>query len=218
MAEVAGIESRWAAFGSVPAIVDQKFTDGRTYALDALNIANITIADLRDVASTLNLIDTTTSIAYITPPVAREITASIPGSPDITITMPTAPSDIDDMQNVIRNKLIYDISTGTPAIPVAIETAIFQRDTERAVLVHQDNLDRISAEWAKRGFTLSNAILASQLSQAEIDYANKRLDMSRDIAIKNFELSDANTKFAVQQGLICIANKVAIYKIGRAHV
>jgi hypothetical protein len=214
MPEVTGIENRWAAFGSVPTIVDQKFTDGRTYALDALNTANITIGNLRDIASTLNLIDTTTSIAYITPPVAREITSVIPGSPDIVITLPTAPSDIDDIQNVIRNKLINDIAMGTPAIPIAVETAMFQRETERAVLVRQDTIDNISAEWAKHGFTLSNGFLASKITQSEIDYRNKRLDISRDIAIKNFELSDTNTKFAIQQGLAYVANKVAIYKIG----
>ena len=208
----ADVAKRWSLFDHATTIVDEKFEDGRTFAIDALNTANITIADLRDIGATLNTIDTTTSITYIPPPTPREFTTSIPGSPDAIFTMPTAPSDIDDVQTVIRSKLIYDIATGTPAISPAIETAIFQRETERAVLVHQDNLDRISAEWAKRGFTLSNGILASQLTQSEIDYANKRLDVSRDISIKNFELSDGNTKFAIQQGPIYVANKVAIYK------
>jgi len=207
-----GLANRWSLFEIVPTVVDEKFEDGRLYALNALTTANETITALRTIASLLNPIDVTTSITYITPPVVREATATLPPSPDITITMPTAPSDIDDLQTVVRAKLIYDIATGTPAIPIAIETAIFNRETERAALLYQDNLDNISAEWAKRGFTLSNGFLASQLTQAAIDYTNKRLDMSRDISIKNLELSDANTKFAIQQGLVYIGNKIAIYK------
>lgn len=212
MPEVEGIEKRWSLFEHAQTIVDEKFEDGRVYAVNALSVANETISDLREIGNYLSTIDTTTSITYITPPTVGELTTSIPVSPDITITMPTAPSDTDALQAEIRSKLINDITTGSPAIPETIETAIFNRESERAVLVHQDTLNNISTEWAKRGFTLSNGILAAQLSQAEIDYGNKRLDVNRDISIKNFELSDANTKFAIQQGLVYIGNKIAIYK------
>ena len=239
MTEPSGIENRWILFDTVPTIVDEIFEDGRTYAADALALANAVIEDLRQVGKTLNTIDTTTSITYITPPDAGDFTKSIPSSPNTDFigptaplpgytdiikptppssgstdfNKPTAPADTDDLQYVLRSKLINDISNGTSAISESVETAIFERETERALLIHQDNLNNISAEWAKRGFTLSNAILGSLLSQSEIDYANKRLDVSRDIAIKNFELSDSNTKFAVQQGNVYIGNKITLYKI-----
>lgn len=212
MAEVEGIENRWILFDTVPTVVNEKFEDGRSYASSALAVANATIENLRQVGKTLNYIDTTTSINYITPPNAGNFTESLPLSPNTDFNMPTAPSDTDALQYVVKSKLINDISNGTSAISESVETVIFQREIERAVLVHQDNLDNISAEWAKRGFTLSNAILGQLLAQAEIDYANKRLDVSRDIAIKNFELSDANVKFAVQQGIAYNIYKVEIYK------
>lgn len=211
--EVEGIEKRWAAFLAVPNLVDQKFEDGRGYASDSLALANAVIEDLRQIGKTLNTIDTTTGINYITPPDAGTFTGSPPSDPNADFNMPGAPSDTYDLQSIIHDKIISDIINVNPAIPEAVETAIFERENERALLLHQDNLDRISAEWAKRGFTLSNAILGSLLTQAEIDYTNKRLDVSRDIAIKNFELSDTNVKFAIQQGLVYIGNRITIYKV-----
>jgi len=84
------------------------------------------------------------------------------------------------------------------AVPASVEDAIFDRETERALLLHKDALDNIAAEWSKRGFTLPNANLLAALSIAETEYMNKRLDISRDIAIKSWELTDANTKFYVK--------------------
>lgn len=213
MAESSGIENRWLLFNTVPDIVQEKFEDGRSYATAALATANAIIEQLRQTAVSLNVIDTSTSINNITPPNSGAFTGTIPPTPIGTdLNMPSAPSDTDDLQYVVKSKLINDISNGVAAISNTVEDAIFNREVERAVLVHQDNLDRISSEWSKRGFTLPNGILGALLSQAEIDYANKRLDVSRDIAIKNFELSDTNVKFAVQQGIAYNAYKVEVYK------
>ncbi len=256
---LADVGERWSVFRQAPTIIDEKFEDGRTYAADALTAANATIEDLRLVATTLNTIDTSTSITEIAAPIIPDLTTSLPSSPDatfaapsaptvgepsgvlpsspdvnfgtqtvpsvreptailpvspnITLNLPSAPSDTDSLQAEILSKLINDISTGSPAISSAVETAIFDRETERAIILHQSNLDNISSEWSKRGFTLPNAILAAQLAQAETEYANKRLDISRDIAIKNFELSDVNVKFAISQGLVYIQNKIGVYKV-----
>lgn len=84
------------------------------------------------------------------------------------------------------------------AISETIEDTIIDREVERALQTHKDTLDNIAAEWSKRGFTLPNTNLLAALSMAEIDYANKRMTMSRDVTIKNWELTDANTKFYVK--------------------
>lgn len=207
-----GIENRWLIFETAPTIVTEKFEDGRAYASNAITLANAVIEELRQVGVALNTIDTGTSIDYITPPESGTFTGTAPTSPNTDMSLPVAPADTDDMQAVLRTKIIGDISSGTAAISDSVETAIFERETERALLVHQDNLDNISAEWSKRGFTLPNAMLSNLLANAETDYANKRLDVSRDISIKNLELSDANVKFAVQQGMSYIGYKVTIYK------
>ncbi len=90
------------------------------------------------------------------------------------------------------------ISLEDTAVPDDIEDAMFERETERAELLLNDALDGINNDWSKHGFTLPNANLLTARSIARTDYMHKRLDVSRDIAIKNWELTDANIKFAVK--------------------
>ncbi len=206
------IEQRWSIFSTATQIVDEKFEDGRGYALDALNMAYTTITQLRDIASSLELIDTNTVFTDIEVPNAGSFTTAAPAAPAIVWNLPSGITNIDEMEDVIEAKLLSDIQSSSPAISPTVETAIFERESERAVILHQETLDNISDEWSKRGFTLPNAFLLAVLSQSEIDYTNKRLDISRDIAIKNFELTDANMKFAVQQGLAFVVNRIEIYK------
>jgi len=211
MAEVEGIENRWILFDTVPTIVDAKYEDMRSYSQTFITQANAVIEDLRQVGRTLNPIDTSTAITELEAPDSGTFSETVPDSPDTTISLPDAPSDTDTLQDAVKTKLINDINTTSAAIPDSVETAIFNRESERVALLHQDHLDEISAEWSKRGFTLPNAILGQLIYQAGTDYFNKRQDVSRDIAIKNFELSDTNMKFAVQQGIAYNAYKVQVY-------
>ena len=203
---------RWSPFGTVATIVDEKFEDGRSYALVAYNNAVARITELRDLASSLELIDTSTVFTDIDVPDPGSFTTAVPASPAIVLNLPGGITDVDDIEDALSAKLLSDIQSTSPAIPNTVETAIFERELERAVILHQDTLDNIADEWSKRGFTLPNAFLLAVLSQAEIDYTNKRLDISRDIAIKNFELTDANMKFAIQQGMAFVLNRIEVYK------
>lgn len=210
--EVEGIDKRWSLFKEVPTIIDEKFEDGRGYALDALRVANETIDKLVDVANELNNIDVNISIEDITVPDIQDFVGETPDKPTIQLNLPPELTDTDDIQDALHDKLLADLQTPSPAISDDVEDAIFKKDTERALLAHQDNLDRISAEWSKRGFTLPDGMLWAALSQAEIEYANKRLDVSRDIAIKNFELTDTNMKFVVEKSLQWYATRIETYK------
>lgn len=212
MPEVEGIDQRWAGFANVPAIVDEKFEDGRGYAQDAFRIAQETINKLSSLAEELEAIDVELSIDDISKPTLEDFTSPVPTAPTVELNMPDDLTQVDELENALHDKLMSDLTTGSPAISEDVETAIFNRETERSLLLHQDNLDQISAEWSKRGFTLPNGILAMLLTQAQIDYNNKRMDVSRDIAIKNFELSDANTKFAIEKALGWYALRVETYK------
>ena len=213
MTQAEGIEKRWSGFGSVPTIIDEKFEDGRGYAQDAFRIANETIQRLSDLAQNLQSLDIDVStLEDVVPPTIEDFVATIPTSPVIELNMPDELTLVDDIENALHDKLLSDITSGGPAIPAAVEEAIFNRENERALLLHQDNVDKISAEWSRRGFTLPNGILASNLTQAVIEYNNKRLDVSRDIAIKSFELGDTNTKFAIDKALGWYGVKIQIYQ------
>ena len=102
-------------------------------------------------------------------------------------------------ENMAAIKEIPDaVTLESVAISEDVETAMFERETERAELLLNDALDGINDDWSKHGFTLPNANLLAARSIARTDYMHKRLDVSRDIAIKNWELTDANIKFAVK--------------------
>ena len=68
---------------------------------------------------------------------------------------------------------------------------------ERDQLARDAARANLTAEWAKRGFDLPDGILVATLTQEEVDYRNKRLDLSRDISIKQYETAFENTKFII---------------------
>jgi len=207
-----GLENRWTLFKTLPELVDKKYEQGMGYAEDAFRIAQETISKLERLASELIPIVLDINLDDITPPSIDDFVGSPPDPITVDFNMPTDLTESDEVLTAIKDKLYNDITTGGPAIPESVETAIFDRELERSELVHADELDNISAEWSKRGFVLPDGMLAQLLAQAEINYTNKRLDISRDISIKSFELSDTNTKFAVQQGLVWYNTRVETYK------
>jgi hypothetical protein len=93
---------------------------------------------------------------------------------------------------------LYDglIHGGTGLHP-DVENAIWQRESERDLLAHTDQLTRLAAEWSKGGFNLPTSMLTHMFMEADNNYTNKRLDTSRDIAIKQAELAQANTHFII---------------------
>ena len=209
------IAQRWSIFRTAKDIVDTKFDEGRDYARDGFRIAQEQIERISDLLANLSAIDINVAglLADITPIDLTEFTGEAPTDPTgLELNLPADLSDTDEVDRAIHDKLVHDIVSGGPAIPEAVENAIVERDHERSLLIHQDALDSLSAEWAKRGFSLPNGMLSAVLSQAVIEYNNKRLDTSRDVMIKSFELGDANTKFAVQQGLLWIGNRIETYK------
>jgi hypothetical protein len=167
--------------------------------------------DIQTIASELNTIDVEAELGSITPPTLEEFTGVAPTAPDLSTSFPSAPST-SELQSSIETKLGVLLAGETQAIPESIQDAILAKDSERDAQILQDTLDTISDEWSKRGFSLPNAMLLSNLSQAIIEHGNKRTDKSRDILIKSWELSDANIKFAIQQGISFLLQRVQIYQ------
>jgi len=118
--------------------------------------------------------------------------------------------DYNSNINTALGDAIYDglIHGGTGLAP-EVEEAIFQRESERSLLVHNDQMTRIAAEWAKGGFNLPTSMLGSLLMEADNNYVNKRLDTSRDIAIKQAELALTNTHFILNQAQTMEARMLA---------
>ncbi len=128
------------------------------------------------------------------PPTApTDIEVYLPPFPDAPIL--SAVSLITDIQVYLENQL----ATGPSGVNAAVEDLIWRREEERALLARDEARANLTAEWSARGFDLPDGVLVATLTQEEIDYRNKRLDLSRDIAIKQYETAFENTKFIIGQ-------------------
>lgn len=152
----------------------------------------------------------TPTMATIAAP--AEISIAIPDTPsinfnDFTITAPTditltpkayefSVSNIDiegdSLYQAIRSRLIDNVRYGGTGLLPSIENDIFNRDLERNEQQLSDSVDKTIATWSKTGFTLPDGMLAHSIAELQKEYENKRLDRSREIAIKQAELEQAN--------------------------
>ncbi len=205
----------------------------------AITVTPVTV-DTPDLAAAVSAMDETDFV--VTTPTApatisiTDVTASLSSAPTAPLLsgQTLATSEIssgnetysDNLLAALKNWLLNQITTGAVGITAAVEDAIFNRESERSILEQRDLEDSIAAEWSGRGWPLPNGALVAGINQSKINYTNKRLDMSRDVAIKSFELALANTHFVLQQTiaieahLIALANWVAerAFQVSRAVV
>lgn len=89
-------------------------------------------------------------------------------------------------------RLKNNIEHGGTGLSADVESAIWDRDLERNEQALRDATDKIAVMWAKKGFSLPDGLLANSLSDIQKEYLNKRLDRSREIAVKQAELEQTN--------------------------
>ena len=126
-----------------------------------------------------------------------------PTAPEVELYMPEFPTapilSVIALLTGIQTKLEYDLAHGGTGLNADVELEIWKRGEERDRIALDAAKEKIAAEWSKRGFALPDGSLASQLTQAETEYMNKRVDVSRDIAIKQAELSYQYSVVIIQQ-------------------
>jgi hypothetical protein len=105
------------------------------------------------------------------------------------------------IEEPLRELFVNTLSGSRIAIDPAVEEDIWSREYERSKRALQDTKDNIAAEWSKRGFSLPNGVLSARLQEADLAYQEKRLDVSRDIAIKNAEMTNQNTMEAMKYSI-----------------
>jgi len=109
---------------------------------------------------------------------------------------------VSPLLTALKSKILSDLVTGSTGLTDAVEDAIFKREYERSLLEHENEKDRIAANWATGNFPFPNSGLRAALDKADREFSNKRLDVSRDVAIKSFELALQNSHFVIQQGVV----------------
>lgn len=126
-----------------------------------------------------------------------------PTAPEVELYMPAFPTapilSVIELLTGIQAKLEYDLAHGGTGLNPDVELEIWRRGEERDRIALDDAKEKVAAEWSKRGFALPDGSLAAQLTQVETEYMNKRVDVSRDIAIKQAELSYQYSTFIIQQ-------------------
>ena len=93
------------------------------------------------------------------------------------------------------------ILTGGDGVPPDIEAAIWQRararDTQEAARMTQEALSQFSS----RGFSLPSGALAARVLEVQQEAANKGSTLSRDQAIKSFDVQLDLLKLAITEGV-----------------
>ncbi len=108
---------------------------------------------------------------------------------------------VSSLLTSLKSKILSDLQSGSTGLTPAVEDAIFKREYERSLLEFDDEQDRIAGIWAKGGFPFPNGGLVAAQSRAAREFSAKRMDMSRDVAIKSFELALQNSHFIITQGV-----------------
>ncbi len=230
------VPGRWDAFELAPGFVGDRFTNGWSAALGAYATAMEAVQRLEHIARDLQLInraisiDTTTissgTISVTKPRIdISELRVNVPDLPvdpqlidatldafpdfpDLVVGDIPAPNETytSALLTALKAKFLADVQSGGTGISAAVENAIFQRQSERDLLIHNDTMDEIAATVARGGYPIPNGALRSAQDKELLNYSNKRLDVSRDISIKSFELAFQHTQFVMQTGVTFEAN------------
>jgi len=126
--------------------------------------------------------------------------------PDASNLVPPEPYITDGGKEFVlidglKEKIEDMIRGDRPAITNEAEDAMVNREAERAEQIQNDTIDRIKAEWSRKRWPLPNGVLVAMVEEAELNYSNKRLDLSKDVLIKNLELTQANTHKGIDAGV-----------------
>lgn len=105
-----------------------------------------------------------------------------------------------DLLNAVTEAIRSRLAGGTGLDPV-VEQAIWDRARSREAQLAENNLDEAVRNHSARGFSLPSGALAAQMRDAQRLALSKASEVSRDIAIKQADLEQANVKHAIEQGL-----------------
>jgi len=103
---------------------------------------------------------------------------------------------MDNLKAVLNAR----IQSGTGILP-AVEQQIWDRARDRETQVALAREQEVLRGAEALGFPLPSGVLAAQLADARREYHDKLSGLSRDIAIKQADLEQANLKDAIQQAL-----------------
>jgi hypothetical protein len=97
----------------------------------------------------------------------------------------------DTLVQSAKAKIMSNIVNGGTMLNAQVEADIWARDLERNEQALQDAIDKLTAQWAKLGWSVPDGLLSGSIVAINKEYMNKKLDRSREIAVKQAELEQA---------------------------
>ncbi len=105
------------------------------------------------------------------------------------------------LKDALGTKLLSDVQNGGTGLSAAVEDAIWERTRERDDRDYVEAAAKIDSRWSGKGFRLPDGTLMNLQQDLVIDDRNQRTERSRDILIKQAELAQTNTHFAITSSL-----------------
>jgi hypothetical protein len=120
--------------------------------------------------------------------------------PDIQFAY-VEPEYTSSLKDALTAKLLDDVQNGGSGLAADIEEAIWERTRERDNRDYEDAATKLDSRWAGKGFSLPEGVLAELQQDLIVDDRNQRIERSRDILIKQAELAQVNTHFALTSSM-----------------
>ena len=178
--------SLYPSLPSEPSVATFDFPDKPAYTLPIVPImTDIVIPEF--IEGTINSISSTLPIMDFGVPSVSEI--------------PTTETTYDSFLLTIRSRLESNILNGGTMLNPIVEADLWNRDLERNEQALQDSIDKLTGQWAKLGFSAPDGLLSGSIIAINNEYTNKRLDRSREIAVKQAELEHTGLFKTLELGI-----------------
>ena len=102
-----------------------------------------------------------------------------------------------DLLAAIKSKFLAEVEEGTIGLTPEAEEAIYTLRDERDEEKFDDDLTAIKDEWSQNLFSLPNGSLQAAIDDHYHEYFLHKLDKAREVQIKQFDLTLANTHFTL---------------------
>ncbi len=192
-------------------IVNGRFTNASDFASQAYDTAISFINELKEFVENIdiNIDDDLTNIVFddtvidigniITDKPVKDLPAYSTLNTPTNIWTYSDEAYVSSLLSQIKNVVSSELTNGSTGLSANVETAIQAREGERDELINQEALDKISSDWAEKGWGLPNAVLISNLNQIHLEYQNKQLDKSRTIEERSETLAIENRKVVLDK-------------------
>lgn len=187
-------------FGTAPTV-----SYGTAPTVPAINTVTVPTAPTLTTPTMPTMLGLTT-VAFGGVDLHAEMLPGLTSVPTLTLAEPTpysyapGPKYASTLLSTLQAKLAERLTGGTGLSP-AVEQAIWERARTRETGAAQANIDEINRGADALGFHLPAGVITAQTREAQQEYYDKLSELSRDVAIKQADLEQANLKDTIAAGM-----------------